>query len=86
MAGTQQLGNLIVIWDDNEISIEHDTKIALSEDTPARYEAYGWHVQTVVSGENVTGLEEALANARAVTDRRRSSRCARSSVTPLPPR
>lgn len=69
LAGTQQLGNLIVIWDDNEISIEHDTKIALSEDTPARYEAYGWHVQTVVSGENVTGLEEALANARAVTDR-----------------
>lgn len=69
LASTQQLGNLIVIWDDNEISIEHDTKIALSEDTPARYEAYGWHVQTVVSGENVTGLEEALANARAVTDR-----------------
>ncbi|MGL5442646.1 MAG: transketolase family protein, partial [[Mycobacterium] stephanolepidis] len=69
LAGTQQLGNLIVIWDDNEISIEHDTKIALSEDTPARYEAYGWHVQTVISGENVTGIEEALANARAVTDR-----------------
>ncbi|WP_078359431.1 transketolase [Mycobacteroides salmoniphilum] len=69
LAGTQQLGNLIVIWDDNEISIEHDTKIALSEDTAARYEAYGWHVQTVIGGENVAGIEEALANARAVTDR-----------------
>ncbi|MUM23634.1 transketolase [Mycobacterium sp. CBMA271] len=69
LAGTQQLGNLIVIWDDNEISIEHDTKIALTEDTPARYEAYGWHVQTVVGGENVVGIEQAIEAARAVTDR-----------------
>jgi transketolase len=57
LAGTQQLGNLIVIWDDNEISIEHNTKIAFTEDTPARYEAYGWHVQRVEGGENVAGLE-----------------------------
>ena len=69
LAGTQQLGNLIVIWDDNKISIEHDTKIAFTEDTPARYEAYGWHVQFVEGGENVTGIEEAIANAKAVTDR-----------------
>ncbi|MCV7305598.1 transketolase [Mycobacteroides immunogenum] len=69
LAGTQQLGNLIVIWDDNKISIEHDTKIALSEDTAARYEAYGWHVQTVVGGENVAGIEEAIEAAKAVTDR-----------------
>ncbi len=69
LAGTQQLGNLIVIWDDNEISIEHDTRIALSEDTPARYAAYGWHVQIVEGGENVAGIEEAVRAAQQVTDR-----------------
>lgn len=69
LAGTQQLGNLIVIWDDNRISIEHDTQIALTEDTPARYEAYGWHVQVVEGGENIVGIEAALEAARAVTDR-----------------
>ncbi len=69
LAGTQQLGNLIVIWDDNEISIEHNTKIAFTENTPARYEAYGWHVQVVEGGENVAGLEAAIANAKAVTDK-----------------
>ena len=47
IAGTQQLGNLIVLWDDNEISIEGDTSIAFTEDTAARYEAYGWDVRTV---------------------------------------
>ena len=69
LAGTQQLGNLIVIWDDNEISIEHNTKIAFTENTPARYEAYGWHVQVVEGGENVAGLEAAITNAKAVTDK-----------------
>ncbi len=58
LAGTQQLGNLIVFWDDNEISIEHNTNIAFTEDTPARYEAYGWHVQVVEGGENVAGHRE----------------------------
>ncbi len=47
IAGTQELGNLIVIWDDNEISIEHETDIAFTEDVLARYEAYGWHTQKV---------------------------------------
>jgi len=69
LAGTQQLGNLIVIWDDNEISIEHNTKIAFTEDTPARYEAYGWHVQVVEGGENVAGIEEAVEAAKKVTDK-----------------
>nr|WP_206071465.1 transketolase [Antrihabitans stalactiti] len=69
LAGTQQLGNLIVFYDDNKISIEHDTAIALSEDTAKRYEAYGWHVQTVDGGENVVGIEEAIAAAKAVTDK-----------------
>jgi transketolase len=47
LAGTQQLGNLVVLYDANHISIEDDTAVALSEDTAKRYEAYGWHVQTV---------------------------------------
>ncbi|MDT5057121.1 MAG: transketolase [Mycobacterium sp.] len=69
LAGTQQLGNLIVFWDNNEISIEDNTNIAFTEDTPARYAAYGWHVQVVEGGENVVAIEEAIAAARAVTDK-----------------
>jgi transketolase len=69
LAGTQQLGNLIVFYDHNQISIEHDTNIALSEDVPARYRAYGWHVQEVEGGENVIGIEEAIKAAKAVTDK-----------------
>ncbi|MDQ3404086.1 MAG: transketolase [Actinomycetota bacterium] len=69
IAGRQELGNLIVFYDDNEISIEDDTNIAMSEDTAARYEAYGWHVQTVEGGENVTGILDAVAAAKAETSR-----------------
>ncbi|OBI27022.1 transketolase [Mycolicibacter terrae] len=69
LAAVQQLGNLIVFYDHNKISIEDDTNIAMCEDTAARYEAYGWHVQRIEGGENVTGIEEAIANAKAVTDR-----------------
>ncbi|MFT3900139.1 MAG: transketolase [Gordonia sp. (in: high G+C Gram-positive bacteria)] len=69
LAGTQQLGNLIVFYDENQISIEDDTDIALTEDVAARYRAYGWHVQTVDGGENVIGIEAAIDAAQAVTDR-----------------
>ncbi len=69
MAGHQQLGNLTVIYDDNDISIEDDTTIALSEDVAKRYEAYGWHVQVVESGEDVTGILGALRAAKAETER-----------------
>jgi transketolase len=69
LAAVQQLGNLIVFYDHNEISIEDDTNIALCEDTAARYRAYGWHVQEIEGGENVSAIEEAIANAKAVTDR-----------------
>jgi transketolase len=69
LAGHQQLGNLILFYDDNHISIEDDTAVAVSEDVVARYEAYGWHTQRVDSGEDVVALEEAIANAKAVTDR-----------------
>jgi transketolase len=76
LAGTQQLGNLVLLWDDNHISIEDDTNIAFTEDVCARYEAYGWHVQRVdwlrSDGEyveDVAALDEALRAAKAVTDR-----------------
>ncbi|WP_034270860.1 transketolase [Haloechinothrix halophila] len=69
IAGRQELGNLVVIYDDNQISIEDDTAIALSEDTAARYEAYGWHVQTVAGGEDVVAIEAALEAAKADTTR-----------------
>ena len=77
LAATQRLSNLTLIYDSNRISIEDDTNIALTEDTPARYAAYGWHVQTVdwTHGdahhyqENVAALADALEAAKAVTDR-----------------
>ncbi|MEV7396272.1 transketolase [Aeromicrobium sp. NPDC092404] len=76
LAGTQQLGNITLLWDDNRISIEDDTNIAFTEDVAARYEAYGWHVQTVdwTNGgteyvEDVQALWDAYQAAEAVTDR-----------------
>ncbi|MCZ9885181.1 transketolase, partial [Arthrobacter sp. B2a2-09] len=47
LAGHQELGNLVVIYDENHISIEDDTDIAFTEDVLKRYEAYGWHTQRV---------------------------------------
>ena len=61
LAGHQQLGNLVVIYDANQISIEDDTNVAFTEDVAKRYEAYGWHVQTVdwkSSGEYVEDVPE----------------------------
>jgi len=76
IAGTQQLGNLTLIYDHNRISIEDNTDIALTEDVAARYRAYGWHVQEIdwTNGgteytEDVQGLYDALEAARAVTDK-----------------
>ncbi|MFF0746159.1 transketolase [Streptomyces sp. NPDC004111] len=73
MAGHQKLGNLILLWDDNHISIEGDTETAISEDTLKRYEAYGWHVQRVepkADGDlDPAALYDAIQQAKAVTDR-----------------
>jgi transketolase len=76
IAGVQQLGNLTLIYDDNQISIEDDTNIALAEDVSARYAAYGWHVQDVdwTHGgkeyrEDVPALYAAIKAAEAVTDK-----------------
>lgn len=74
LAGTQELGNITVIWDDNHISIEDNTSIAFTEDVLARYEAYGWHVQRVdwlgedgSYEENTAALNDALEAAKAET-------------------
>jgi transketolase len=73
LAGHQQLGNLIVIYDSNQISIEDDTKIAFTEDLNARYNSYGWHTQTVdwkKSGDYVEDMQElnrAIDNAKKET-------------------
>jgi transketolase len=76
IAGTQELGNLTVIYDANRISIEGGTDIAFTEDVGKRYEAYGWHVQTVDWTHDGTRYEEdipqlyaAIRKAEDVTDR-----------------
>src|SRR5215831_10903414 len=75
LAAHHKLGNLVLVYDDNRISIEDDTAIAKSEDVLARYAAYGWHVQRVAwrapdgYQEDVPALYAALQAARAETDR-----------------
>jgi transketolase len=75
LAGHQQLGNLIAIYDSNQISIEDDTNIAFTEDVAQRYEAYHWHVQTVdwkktgAYVEDIQELHAAIEAAKAVTDK-----------------
>ncbi|MGP3776287.1 transketolase [Streptomyces sp. SDT5-1] len=72
-AGHQRLGNLILLWDDNHISIEGDTQTAVSEDVTKRYEAYGWHVQRVEpkpDGDlDPEAIFRAVEAAKAVTDK-----------------
>ncbi|MDU7516547.1 MAG: thiamine pyrophosphate-dependent enzyme, partial [Varibaculum cambriense] len=72
LAGVQDLGNLIVIWDDNHISIEDDTDVSFQEDVLKRYESYGWHTQRVdwlakdgKYDEDVNALDQAINAAKA---------------------
>ncbi|MFM2373697.1 MAG: hypothetical protein RJA75_593 [Actinomycetota bacterium] len=73
LAGHQQLGNLVVIYDSNQISIEDDTNIAFTEDLTARYQSYGWHTQTVDwkktgnYSEDIEELYAAIEKAKAET-------------------
>ncbi|MDT0344750.1 transketolase [Streptomyces litchfieldiae] len=73
LAGHQKLGNLVLLYDDNHISIEGDTATAFSEDVLARFEAYGWHVQRVAAKENgdldPRALHAAFTAAKAETER-----------------
>jgi len=71
LAGTQALGNLVVIYDDNRISIEGDTHVAFTEDVSARYRAYGWHVIDVAAqadgNVDLPALDKAMTSAKAHT-------------------
>ena len=75
LAGHQKLGNLVVIYDSNQISIEDDTNIAFTEDLSARYQSYGWHTQVVdwkKTGNYVEDIQElyaAIEAAKSVTDK-----------------
>jgi transketolase N-terminal domain/subunit len=69
LAGTQELGNLVLVYDANRISIENNTGIAFTEDVVTRYEAYGWHVQRVDDGEDLVAVDRALGAAQAETGR-----------------
>jgi transketolase len=69
LAGTQELGNLNLIYDDNRISIEGDTHVSFTEDVAARYRSYGWHVQevsTLPDGDiDLAALDAAMLAAKA---------------------
>ncbi|MEZ4356659.1 MAG: transketolase [Myxococcota bacterium] len=68
-AGAHALGNLIYVYDDNQITIDGGTAITFSESVPARFAAYGWHVVDSVDGQDRAGLARALEAARAETER-----------------
>jgi transketolase len=70
LAGHLGLGKLVVVYDDNHISIDGPTELALSDDAPKRFEAYGWHVENVGEiGEDLDALEAAIRRAKDVDDR-----------------
>jgi transketolase len=78
LAGHLQLGRLIYLYDDNEISIDGSTNLAFTEDRAKRFEAYGWHVQTVSDANDLAALETAIKAAQA--DPRPSLICVKSII------
>ncbi len=69
LAGHLKLGNIIYLYDDNHISIDGATDCAFTEDRMKRFEAYGWHTQSVADGNDVAAIEAAIRAAQAATDR-----------------
>ena len=69
LAGTLGLGKLVAFWDDNGISIDGEVDGWFSDDTPKRFEAYGWHVIADVDGHNADDIHKAITEAKAVTDK-----------------
>ena len=68
LAGHLKLGKLIYLYDDNKVTIEGFTSLAFSEDVQRRFDAYGWHTQTVADGNNLDEIELAIRTAQSVTD------------------
>jgi transketolase len=69
LAGHLGLGNIIYLYDDNRISIDGPTALSFTEDVARRFEAYGWHVQSVEDGNDPSAIDRAIVSALAVTDR-----------------
>jgi transketolase len=69
LAGTLGLGNLIAFWDDNGISIDGHVDGWFTDNTPMRFEAYGWHVIADVDGHDHVALSKAIEMAKAMTDK-----------------
>ncbi|MGM0476537.1 MAG: transketolase [Pseudomonadota bacterium] len=69
LAGTWGLGKLVAFWDDNGISIDGHVEGWFSDDTPGRFEAYGWHVIRGVDGHDAEAIKKAVAEARSVNDK-----------------
>ena len=69
LAGTLGLGKLIMFWDDNGISIDGNVEGWFTDDTPKRFEAYGWHVVAGVDGHDSDAIRAAIAEAKSVTDK-----------------
>ena len=69
LAGALALGKLVVLYDDNRISIDGEVKGWFRDDTPKRFEAYGWHVIPKVDGHDVEAVDRAIRTAKAVADR-----------------
>ena len=68
-AGTLGLGKLVAFWDDNGISIDGDVEGWFTDDTPARFESYGWHVVRGVDGHNADDIRQAIKQAKAETNK-----------------
>ncbi len=69
LAGTLKLGKLIAFWDDNGISIDGHVEGWFTDDTPARFESYGWHVIRAVDGHDADAIKAAIEAAKAETDK-----------------
>ncbi|MDF1537066.1 MAG: transketolase [bacterium] len=69
LAGHLGLGKLVVLYDDNHISIDGSTDLAFTEDSMARFAAYGWHTQEVSDGNDIDAIESAVDKARGETGR-----------------
>jgi transketolase len=67
LAGTLALGKLIVLYDDNLVSLDGPTELSFTEDETKRFEAYHWHVQMVEDGNDLVAIEKAIRNAQAET-------------------
>lgn len=69
LAGTLGLGKLIAFWDDNGISIDGEVEGWFTDDTPARFASYGWHVISGVDGHDVDAINAAIEEAKSITDK-----------------